>query len=91
MIGARFPLLPVLGLISITRLRLRAEFMDDDEQRRKMLSDLDEMEQMITATLTSSSTTRKAAVTAAAYSLTVRSESGSLSRCANTGIKPFSM
>lgn len=36
----------------ITRLRLRAEFMDDDEQRRKMLSDLDEMEQMITATLT---------------------------------------
>ena len=35
----------------ITRLRLRAEFMDDDEQRRKMLSDLDEMEQMIAATL----------------------------------------
>ncbi len=36
----------------ITRLRLRAEFMDDEEQRRKMLSDLDEMEQMISATLT---------------------------------------
>lgn len=35
----------------ITRLRLRAEFLDDDEQRRKMLSDLDEMEQMIAATL----------------------------------------
>nr|WP_246523643.1 ATP-binding protein [Neoroseomonas eburnea] len=35
----------------ITRLRLRAEFMDDDEQRRKMLADLDEMEQMIGATL----------------------------------------
>ncbi len=35
----------------ITRLRLRAEFMDDDEQRRKMLSDLDEMEKMIAATL----------------------------------------
>ncbi|HYF07149.1 MAG TPA: ATP-binding protein, partial [Acetobacteraceae bacterium] len=35
----------------ITRLRLRAEFLDDDEQRRKMLADLDEMEQMITATL----------------------------------------
>lgn len=35
----------------ITRLRLRAEFMDDDEQRRKMLADLDEMEQMISATL----------------------------------------
>jgi signal transduction histidine kinase len=36
----------------ITRLRLRAEFMEDDEQRRKMLADLDEMEQMIAATLT---------------------------------------
>lgn len=36
----------------ITRLRLRAEFMDDDEQRRKMLADLDEMEAMISATLT---------------------------------------
>ena len=35
----------------ITRLRLRAEFLDDDEQRRKMLSDLDEMEAMIAATL----------------------------------------
>ncbi|MCK8787450.1 ATP-binding protein [Roseomonas sp. NAR14] len=35
----------------ITRLRLRAEFMDDDEQRRKMLADLDEMEAMVTATL----------------------------------------
>jgi signal transduction histidine kinase len=35
----------------ITRLRLRAEFMDDDEQRRKMLADLDEMEQMISATM----------------------------------------
>ena len=35
----------------ITRLRLRAEFMEDDEQRRKMLADLDEMEAMITATL----------------------------------------
>lgn len=35
----------------ITRLRLRAEFMEDEEQRRKMLADLDEMEAMITATL----------------------------------------
>lgn len=35
----------------ITRLRLRAEFIDDDEQRRKMLSDLEEMEAMISATL----------------------------------------
>lgn len=36
----------------ITRLRLRAEFVDDDVQRMKMLSDLDEMEAMIGATLT---------------------------------------
>lgn len=35
----------------ITRLRLRAEFMEDDEQRNKMLSDLEEMEGMIAATL----------------------------------------
>lgn len=35
----------------ITRLRLRAEFLEDEEQRRKMLADLDEMEQMIAATL----------------------------------------
>ena len=35
----------------ITRLRLRAEFMEDDEQRRKMLADLDEMEAMVAATL----------------------------------------
>ncbi len=35
----------------ITRLKLRAEFVDDDEQRVKMLSDLDEMEAMIASTL----------------------------------------
>jgi len=35
----------------ITRMRLRAEFVDDDEQRDKMLTDLDEMEIMIKATL----------------------------------------
>jgi hypothetical protein len=35
----------------ITRLKLRAEFLEDDEQRRKMLADLDEMEAMIGATL----------------------------------------
>lgn len=35
----------------ITRLRLRAEFIEDDEQRLKMLSDLEEMEAMIAATL----------------------------------------
>jgi signal transduction histidine kinase len=35
----------------ITRLKLRAEYMDDDEQRLKMLADLDEMEAMVSATL----------------------------------------
>ncbi len=35
----------------ITRLKLRAEFMEDDEQRAKMLTDLDEMEVMISETL----------------------------------------
>ena len=35
----------------ITRLRLRAEFVEDAEQQKKMLADLDEMEAMIAATL----------------------------------------
>ncbi len=35
----------------ITRLKLRAEFMEDDEQRRKMLADLEEMEAMVAATI----------------------------------------
>ncbi|HEY9164389.1 MAG TPA: ATP-binding protein, partial [Magnetovibrio sp.] len=35
----------------ITRLKLRAEFVGDEEQRQKMLADLDEMEAMIAATL----------------------------------------
>ena len=35
----------------ITRMRLRAEFIDDDGERDKMLADLAEMEQMIAATL----------------------------------------
>ncbi len=35
----------------ITRLKLRAEFMEDDEMRRKMLADLDELEAMVAATL----------------------------------------
>ena len=35
----------------ITRLKLRAEWMDDDEQRRKMLADLDELEAMVSAAL----------------------------------------
>jgi signal transduction histidine kinase len=35
----------------ITRLKLRAEFVEDPEQREKMLRDLDEMETMIRETL----------------------------------------
>ncbi len=35
----------------ITRLKLRAEFMDDEEQRGKMLADLEELEAMVSATL----------------------------------------
>merc|ERR1711879_943494 len=35
----------------ITRMKLRAEFVEDDEQRDKMLSDLNEMEAMIKATM----------------------------------------
>jgi signal transduction histidine kinase len=35
----------------ITRMRLRAEFMEDEEQRAKMLRDLDEMEAMVSATI----------------------------------------
>jgi signal transduction histidine kinase len=35
----------------ITRLKLRAEFVEDDEQRAKMLADLEELEAMISATL----------------------------------------
>jgi signal transduction histidine kinase len=35
----------------ITRLKLRAEFIDDQDEREKMLRDLDEMETMIRSTL----------------------------------------
>ncbi len=35
----------------ITRLKLRLEFVDDDELRRKMLADLDELEAMVAASL----------------------------------------
>jgi signal transduction histidine kinase len=35
----------------ITRMRLRAEFIDDEQQREKMLDDLIEMETMIKATM----------------------------------------
>ena len=53
-VGDRTQMLAAIGhdlRTPITRLRLRAEFMEDDEQRRKMLADLDEMEAMINATL----------------------------------------
>ena len=35
----------------ITRLKLRAEFIEDDEQRRKFIADLDELDAMVSATL----------------------------------------
>lgn len=35
----------------LTRLRLRAEYIEDDTQRNKALSDIDTMEQMLTETL----------------------------------------
>jgi len=35
----------------ITRMKLRAEFIEDDEQRKKMLADLGELEAMVAATL----------------------------------------
>lgn len=35
----------------ITRMKLRAEFIEDDEERARMLADLDEMERMIASTL----------------------------------------
>ena len=35
----------------ITRLKLRAEFVEDEEQRGKILADLEELEAMVSATL----------------------------------------
>lgn len=35
----------------ITRLKLRTEFLEDDEFRRKMLADIDELEAMVSATV----------------------------------------
>lgn len=35
----------------ITRLRLRADFMEDEDQQRRMLADLDHMERMVASTL----------------------------------------
>jgi signal transduction histidine kinase len=53
-VGDRTQMLAAIGhdlRTPITRLKLRAEFMEDEEQRAKMLSDLEEMEAMVTATL----------------------------------------
>jgi signal transduction histidine kinase len=53
-VGDRTQMLAAVGhdlKTPITRLKLRAELLDDDEQRRKILSDLEEMETMISATL----------------------------------------
>lgn len=53
-VGDRTQMLAAIGhdlRTPITRLKLRAEFMDDEEQRAKMLSDLEEMEGMVNATL----------------------------------------
>lgn len=53
-VGDRTQMLAAIGhdlRTPITRLRLRAEFLEDEEQRRRMLADLDEMEAMIGATL----------------------------------------
>ena len=36
---------------ALTRLKLRAEFIDDDEQRAKAVADLDEMQSMLESTL----------------------------------------
>lgn len=35
----------------ITRMRLRAEFVEDDDQKKRMLADLDDMERMVKAAL----------------------------------------
>ncbi len=53
-VGDRTQMLAAIGhdlRTPITRLKLRAEFMEDEEQRAKMLSDLEEMEAMVNATL----------------------------------------
>jgi signal transduction histidine kinase len=54
-VGDRTQMLAAIGhdlKTPITRLKLRAEMLDDDEMREKILADLAEMEAMIAATLT---------------------------------------
>jgi signal transduction histidine kinase len=53
-VGDRTTMLAAIGhdlRTPITRLRLRAEFVEDEVARAKMLADLDEMERMIAGTL----------------------------------------
>lgn len=53
-VGDRTQMIAAIGhdlKTPITRLKLRAELLDDEEQRRKILADLEEMEAMIGATL----------------------------------------
>ncbi len=54
-VGDRTQMLAAIGhdlKTPITRLKLRAEMLDDDEMREKIIADLEEMEAMIGATLT---------------------------------------
>ncbi len=53
-VGDRTEMLTAIGhdlRTPITRLKLRAEFIDDEDLRARMLADLDEMETMVAATL----------------------------------------
>ncbi len=53
-VGDRTTMLAAIGhdlKTPITRLRLRAEFVEDEATREKMLADLDEMERMVAGTL----------------------------------------
>jgi len=53
-VGDRTGMLAAIGhdlRTPITRLKLRAEFLEDEEQRAKTLADLEEMEAMVNATL----------------------------------------
>lgn len=55
LVGARTEMLAAIGhdlRTPLTRLRLRAEFVEDEEEQRKTLRDIDEMRSMIDAALT---------------------------------------
>ncbi|MDR3497351.1 MAG: ATP-binding protein [Ancalomicrobiaceae bacterium] len=54
LVGDRTKMLAAVGhdlRTPITRLRLRAEFMEDDSERRRMLADLDHMEALVQGAL----------------------------------------